>query len=153
MINLRLALVAELRPKLEPLLLRHRSGTPTARLAPVPSPDWVFYGHVEAAGRLILIAAEDGAELIGYCSCVLSKAHHDVGMLIANNDAIYIIPERRGAGLAARMISLCETEAANRGAVVSNMTVYETNNFGPLLMRGGYAKLATIFQKPLRETA
>jgi hypothetical protein len=62
-IEFRLVSVVELRARLEPLLLEHRQEMPVAKHAPVPAPDWMKYYHLDAIGRLILIAVEDGAEL------------------------------------------------------------------------------------------
>jgi GNAT superfamily N-acetyltransferase len=149
-IEFRLVPVVELRPRLEPLLLAHRQEMPTARHAPVPAPDWEKYYRLDAVGRLILVAAEDGTELVGYCSCILARMQHDRELTVAVNDAIYIKPERRGAGVAARLIAFCEAEAARRGADVSQMTVKLQHNFGPLLVSLGYENDELVFHKRLK---
>lgn len=150
MISFQLVSVVELRPRLEPLLLAHRQEMPTARHAPVPAPDWEKYYRLDAVGRLILIAVEDGAELVGYCSCILSSLQHDKDMTVAVNDAIYLKPERRGAGVAGRLIEFCNAEAARRGADVSEMTVKVRHNFGPLLVQQGYENDELVFHKLLK---
>lgn len=150
MIEFRLVTVVELRPSLEPLLLAHRQEMPSAQRAPVPMPDWDKYYNLDAVGRLILISVEDGAELVGYCSCILSSMQHDRNLTVAVNDAIYLKPERRGAGVAGRLIEFCNAESARRGADVSQMTVKVQNNFGPLLVQQGYENDELVFHKWLK---
>jgi GNAT superfamily N-acetyltransferase len=149
-ITFRLTSVVDLRARLEPLLLQHRQEMPTARHVPVPLPDWDMYYRLDAVGRLILVAAEDGAELVGYGSFILAKMRHDRELTVASNDAIYLKPERRGAGVAARLIAFCEAEAVRRGADVASMTVKVQHNFGSLLTSIGYEHDELVFHKRLK---
>jgi GNAT superfamily N-acetyltransferase len=149
-ITLKLASVVDLRSRLEPLLLSHRQEMPTAQHAPIPLPDWDLYYRLDAVGRLILVAAEDGDELVGYCSFILAKMRHDRELTVVSNDAIYLKPERRGAGVAARLIAFCESEAVRRGADVVSMTVKVQHNFGPLLTSLGYENDELVFHKRLK---
>jgi GNAT superfamily N-acetyltransferase len=75
---------------------------------------------------------------------------HDMNMTVAINDAIYLKPERRGAGVAGRLIEFCNAEAIRRGADVSQMTVKVMHNFGPLLVQMGYENTELVFHKMLK---
>ena len=151
MIEFRIASVVELRQRLEPLLLAHRQEMPTHQYAPLPAPDWEKYYRLDAIGRLILVAVEEGPKLVGYCSCILATMQHDRELVVASNDAIYLRPEYRGAGVASRLISFCEAEAARRGADVASMTVKVQRNFGPLLVQLGYQNDELVFHKWLKD--
>ena len=72
--------------------------------------DWAGYQLDEDLGLLKLLAARRSDKLIGYASYYVRPHRHYKSTLHAGNDAIFVLPEERGAGIA--LIRAAETMLA-----------------------------------------
>jgi hypothetical protein len=61
-------------------------------------PDWKGYESCDAMSSLIIFTAREEGLLIGYNVFFLHNSFHYKGLSVANQDLIYISPERRGFG-------------------------------------------------------
>lgn len=148
--KLRFVTLIEIRTRLAPLIDAHWQEVVHFKHVAPPEPMWAMYAHLEAVGRLILVAVEREGVLIGYASYILGPMQHHGSIVAANCDAIYIRPEHRHGRLAQRILNFCETEAARRGARVILSTVSINNDFGPLLDFLGYKNIELTYAKTLK---
>lgn len=63
------------------------------------SVDWEGYAEDEERGLLRLMSARRGEELVGYASYFVIKHRHYSTTIHALNDAIFVLPGVRGAGI------------------------------------------------------
>lgn len=143
----RLATIEEVINRIKPLLAAHWQEVALHKRALPLNPIWPFYYAEEQAGRLIVVIAESGAELIGYNVHFLNDMLHNAPAVMARNDIIYLNPKHRGGTTAIRMVRLGEQEAARRMASKISMHVKKGHDFSPLLIHLGYEEEETIFTK------
>lgn len=91
--------------------------------------DKVAYRQIEALGQLLIIAARNQKQLVGYIiSFIRSHLHYKDAGLMAYTDMYYILPEfRNGAGLT--LFALWENELRKRGVVeaITSCKVHSDN--------------------------
>lgn len=146
-VKCRLAKIDEVRARIEPLLRAHFEEIAVHRDVTPLNPNWGHYYAVEKIDRLIVVAAENGPELIGYNVYFVSPMLHNMSNLIAHNDIIYIKPEYRHGSLALRMIRMGEAQAKRLGASIVSMHVKTGHDFSGLLRHVGYAEVDTTYFK------
>lgn len=68
----------------------------------VLDPDWTAYRAMQEAGKLAVLGAWSGDELVGYSILIITPHLHYRGLLMVHNDVLYVRPDHRGsrAGLA-----------------------------------------------------
>ena len=112
-------------------------------------PDAARYGQLHDAGVLFALAALDGDELVGYCTIVVSPHLFNAGVLVAAHDALYVVPERRGGTVPARLIDAAEAEAARRGASRFCWHTRAGTGLGRMLEKRGYEPADVVVMKEL----
>ncbi len=99
-------------------------------------PDWERYQKLEETGHLIFFTAREHGKLIGYNSFFLATNAHYKSSKQANQDVIYIDPDRRGFGK--YFIHWCDEQLKKLDIQVVYHHVKVKHNFGPLLEKQGY---------------
>ena len=145
----RLAKIAEVRGRIEPLLRAHWEEIAQHRTIAPLNPYWEYYYAMERANRLVVVVAENGFDLVGYSVYFPAPMLHNMPIVMAKNDIIYLRPEYRGGSLAMRMMKMGEAEAKRIGASIVSMHVKVGHDYSPLLLHVGYAEAETIFTKEL----
>jgi GNAT superfamily N-acetyltransferase len=111
------------------------------------SVDERLYEQAEKLGVLRVFTVRDGRELVGYAMFMVRLDHHRVTLLQAQQDVIYIRPDRRGIG--AEFIKWCEKQLADDGVQVIFHGVKSKHNWGRLLERQGYELTDLLYAKRL----
>lgn len=84
----------------------------------VLDPDWVTYGNLEAAGRLIALAAFDGEAMVGYSVSIDVPSHlHYRGVHYVQNDVIFVAESHRATGVGGRLMAATKSHARSLGAI------------------------------------
>jgi len=117
-------------------------------------PDYDKFIQLEHAGVLeaftVRVRMEDGShgKLAGYAGYLVIPHLHYRTTLVAANDVIYLDPAFRHGLTAARLVKFAEAYLATaRGARRFTYHVKTAHDFGPLLLRAGYAHEENIFGK------
>lgn len=145
----RLAKIDEVRSRIEPLLRAHWEEIAHHRTIAPLNPCWAYYYDCEKMNRLVVVAAENGLELVGYSVYFVAPMLHNVPTLMAHNDIIYIRPEYRRGSLAVRLMQMGEAQAKRLGASIASMHVKTGHDYSRLLVRMGYAEIETTYSKEL----
>jgi len=120
------------------------------------SVDYEKYRTLEAQGILKLISARQGDRLVGYASFLVLPHLHYSRTLHALNDAIFVDPAVRGAGI--KLIREAERGLADMARPGSVRIVYhvkhaveaERGTLGPVFERLGYRAFETCFDRVVR---
>lgn len=113
------------------------------------APDVDAYQRMHDAGLAFAIAALDGEDLIGYCTVVVAPHPHNQRVVVAGNDALFVVPERRGGPVALRIIQAAEAEAARRGAVRFAWHTRAGTPLALVLQRRGYRPADVVVVKEI----
>lgn len=111
-------------------------------------PDWDRYTKIDAVGKLVVITARDGEELVGYSVFILNEHLHYSSCLVASNDVIYLRPERRGI-VGARLIKRSEEILRDLGVRRVTWHIKPKNDWSSILTRMGYDQEEIIMGKLL----
>lgn len=118
--------------------------------------DWDKYHELERLGILKLAAARAGSRLVGYASWMWMPHLHYATTQHALNDAIFVKPDYRGAGV--RLIRASERRLAEDAAPNPVRIVFHIKHaieakrgtHGRVLERMGYAAFETCWDKMAR---
>lgn len=146
----RLAALDEVFDRVAPLLRAHWQEIAHHKHLAKLAPDWDHYRLSEQNGTFFTVIAEDGAALVGYNAYFLVKMVHNVPIILARNDVLYIVPGHRGRGLLRQLMRLGEAEAYRRGASLVSMHIKPELDFGPIIEREGYRLDEYVRMKELR---
>ena len=113
------------------------------------NPDRVAYGRLCGSGLLFTVLALEDGELLGYCTFVIAPHLHNRSVVCASHDALYVLPERRGGVVSARLMSVAEAEAKARGAMRFVWRPRHGTALSGALERRGYEPLDAAFCKEL----
>lgn len=108
------------------------------------------YNKIEDVGALrIYTARDDENEIIGYAVYFLKNNVHYKSSLQANEDVIFIHPEKRGFGR--KFINWCDGELKKEGVQVVYHHVKNKKelNFGPMLETLNYELIDLIYGRRL----
>lgn len=111
-------------------------------------PDKDFFVKADEAGMVRVYAARENGKLVGYAVYFVRQDIHYKSIKLAQQDLIFIAPERRGRfGL--RFIRWCEEQlkAENVRLVMCHAKVH--NDFGGVFERLGYKAVDKIFYRRL----
>lgn len=109
-----------------------------------------WYRILERDGKLFINTARDmKGNLVGYSICILQQ-HHQDGRLYAANDAIYVIPPRRGGDVAKRLIEYEKLHAMAQKASIHTISMKPHRTFSGLLKKLGYKPLEITFAQELK---
>lgn len=113
------------------------------------NPDMELYRASEKAGRLLVITARAGAELVGYLLLQVHRHPHYKHVLCATEDMKYLRPEYRRGMTGARLIRFAEAEAKKRGCRLMTQRSKAKSGHGALYRRLGYELMDETYTKRL----
>ena len=138
---------ADLANELSPLLDKHYSELAVHKDIKL-NPNWEQYFLMEKMGSLkFFIARNDEGEIIGYVAYFISYHIHYMDSLQAQQDVLFVSPDRRGAHAGIKLLKYSEEHLKNIGVDVITQHVKPSHDFSPLLERLGYSELETIYCK------
>jgi GNAT superfamily N-acetyltransferase len=79
-------------------------------------PDWPRYLAMEKAGVVLLLGAFVDGKLVGYALGIVTPDLHSRGLIVYQNDALFLAPSHRRSRLGIRLIEASEEAAEARGA-------------------------------------
>ena len=139
-------LTPELWDELYPLFELHYKEIALYQDIPL-SPEKNLYFKAEEMGMLRVYTARENSEVIGYAWFWIKPNPHYSTSLQAQQDIIFIHPERRGFG--AKFIAWCDEQLTAEKVQVVSHHVKHAHNFGPLLERMGYKLMDLIYTRRL----
>lgn len=139
--------IAEIREVAAPLLREHWQEVAARKDLMVLDPDWDVYEDLEARGRLIQLVAWVGGNLVGYSVSFLMHHLHYRGLLLAQNDVLFITKEHRKGKLGLQLIRATEEAARDNGARMVLWHAKPGTALDALLPRIGYAVHETMYAR------
>lgn len=135
---------------IQPLLYLHWREIATHQDIPL-QPIRAYYDAGEASGVLRIFTVRDILKnLIGYAVYLVAPNAHYGSCLQANQDVLYVHPDWRRGGLAARLIRFCDDRLREDGVqVVAQHVKLAHPVLSVLLERAGYQAVETIYTKRL----
>lgn len=98
-----------------------------------PNIDYKRYMEAQAKGEFMLVVARDSnKDVIGYVALFIQPHPHYAHILVASDDAHYLVPRFRGLRLGKAMIEYAYKEAAARGAKIFVGRVKAASNHGKI---------------------
>jgi predicted GNAT superfamily acetyltransferase len=113
---IRKSTVAEMEVQASALFRQHWEEVALNREVMVLDPDWISYKLVEQKGNLLVLAAYDGSEVVGYSVSYLMDRHsHYAGMSYCQNDVFFVTKPARKKSVGRRLFVATENEARRHG--------------------------------------
>lgn len=142
------ALYAEAKPMLE----RHFKEIALYQDRIPLSPDTERYLAGEKQGSLIIVTAREDGNLVGYASVVIGKRMHNVTIVSALIESLWLAPECRGKGAGSGMFDAVEEVARSRGALTVHChSKIQHPALSFLLGKRGYEQVEIVHSKFLSE--
>jgi GNAT superfamily N-acetyltransferase len=149
MVEIRESTVDEMFEVCRPLLERHWDEIARNKHLMVLNPDVAKYQRMEAAGMLLILAAWEGAELVGYSVSMIETTLHYADLTVCVNDVVFVLPESRHAQTGLRLIKETESMAKQRGAQLMLWHAKEGTALHALMPRIGYEVQDIIYSKEI----
>ena len=112
-------------------------------------PDWDIYGILEEQGSLMIFTCRDGLKLVGYFVVVTTPDLHSKGSTLAVADVIFLDKEYRSGLTGYKLFKFAEDCVRKDGFKSLHVTTTEMNPIDPLMIRLGYSKIETKYEKVL----
>lgn len=100
-------------------------------------PDWDFYYRIEAQGKLWVLTARAGGQMIGYTVMMLSSDPHYRKLMRATEDIHFILPEYRKGLTGYRMLAKTKQAMKEKGARTVTFRTKANADHGLLFERLG----------------
>ena len=111
--------------------------------------DWDIYQALEDQGSLCFFTCRDKGKLVGYFSVIIVPNLHSKGNFRVMNDAIFLDkPYRKGLS-GVKLIKFAEACLREDGHKTLTINTTECNPIDKLMLRLGYSKIVTSFEKEL----
>lgn len=98
-------------------------------------PDWKRYADLEHAGAFHVFTARDDEKLVGYSAFFLQSHIHYRGLMVAQNDVLYLHPEHRLGMTGVKLIKMSHNGMRAAGADKIIWHCKHSNNLKQLLLR------------------
>jgi GNAT superfamily N-acetyltransferase len=149
MFVIRQATVEQMKASAELLMRQHwaESSRDSRRFA--FAPQWARYEALEAGGFLVCLAAFAGEQLVGYCVTLVSTHTHNVHVVAACSDAMFVAPAHRGRRLGRSLIEETEQVVRERGAQRLVWHAAPGSTLEGLLRVLGYEVFEVLYSKEL----
>ena len=113
-------------------------------------PDIERYARIEELGKLVIVTARDGANLIGYSIFLLQNHIHYASLLYAANDVIFLDSAyRKGTTAGIRLIKTSESILQAMGCKKIVWHIKVDHDWSAILGRMGYQEEEIIMGKLL----
>lgn len=112
-------------------------------------PKFDVYDRLEHEGKIIIFGMREGenGKLIGYSIYAISQHLHYSSCLVASNDLLFLIPEKRNSSLGKKLIKECGRLLEEMGINRILYHVKPEHDFSPLLLKMGYMKEEIMYGK------
>lgn len=137
--------LADIREDLEPLLADHHSEIKSHQFE--LRPDWPRYQALESERALFVFTARHDGELVGYGIFTQFFHPHSTNWLVAQSDTLFLRPEYRRGRDGVKFIEYCGERLRENRVDETLWLVSESNDWGKILERMGYAKKETVYGK------
>lgn len=115
------------------------------------NPDWSNYLRYELTDSARIVTARYNGVLVGYAAFLIGPFKHNMDVLYADLDAIWISPAFRSGFLAMKMIKRGEQALKDKVQfIMATSTVKKP--IDKLLERAGYRAVEVLYYKPLEVT-
>lgn len=108
-----------------------------------------LYKNLEAQGCMVVVAAFDGAEIVGYSLSSILPHPYNPAVLMCNSDALFVRKDLRGTSVGARLMRMTEEIAAERGAVRMLWHTRGGTGLAEVLAKRGYQTADHVMMKEL----
>jgi len=140
----------ELREHAPSMLRAHWTEVARKKHLMVLDPDWDRYELLEATGKLFGLAVYHDDTLVGYSLNIIDRHLHYAGLVVAQNDIVYVDPDFRGTRAFALLNRATEEQAKARGAKLFLMHAKEGSDLEEIMRRRPeYSVQDIIFAKEL----
>jgi hypothetical protein len=120
-----------------PLMERHYDEIAQFKEVQKLDPDWEAYERMEVAGKLWVMTAREGAQLIGYIVMFINYDPHYRTLLRATEDIHFIVPEHRKGLLGYRMLAEMKKAMQAKGVNTITLRTKANSDHGLLFERLG----------------
>jgi hypothetical protein len=121
--------------EVEPLLQLHYEELTLNKDRVKLDPDWQRYAELEHAGGFHVFTARDGDKLVGYSAFFLNTHIHYRGLMLAQNDVLYLHPEHRLGLVGVKLIKMSHSGMKKLGADKIVWHCKHSNQLKRLLLR------------------
>jgi len=112
-------------------------------------PDWGIYEVLERQGALMIFTCRDGVDLVGYFVVVITPNPHSKGSMLAVADIIFLCKSHRVGLTGYKLFKFAEDCLRKDGFKTLHVTTTEVNPIDPIMVRLGYSKIETKYEKVL----
>lgn len=141
--------VAEQIGKVGELLHEHWDELATDKRLMVLEPHVELYLAIERAGRCLAIGAFDGDAMFGYSVSFVGPHPHYAGLVVAQNDVLFVSKARRDGPAGLRLIRETERLAHERGAGLMVWHGKPGTAFDRVMPRLGYRVQDILYSRAL----
>jgi len=113
------------------------------------APAWSLYEELELLNILSIFTVRDDEELIGYFVVMTMPSLHCEGINQAMCDLVYLRKKYRKGLIGYKLFKFAEECVRQDGADVLHVTTTEINPIDGLMLKLGYNKIETKFEKVL----
>nr|BAR35097.1 N-acetyltransferase GCN5 [uncultured Mediterranean phage uvMED] len=132
---------------IKPLLEKHWEQIAINKETIKLNPDWDEYQRLYFAGNLKIFTARDNEELVGYFITVVARNLHYKDHLFAQNDVLYVKPDKRAGMTGFKLIKYAEIELKKMGVSVIHINTKVHAPFDSLMERMGYSLIERLYSK------
>jgi GNAT superfamily N-acetyltransferase len=132
-----------------PLLEAHREELTTNPDLMVLDPDIARYQTLEAAGALLSLGLFKGDDLVGYSINNMFTHSHYGGLLVCQNELLFLAKAHRRGMAGVRLIAATEQTARDRGADMMLWHAKPRTTLDRMLPRMGYRTQDIVYSQVL----
>ena len=111
-------------------------------------PDIDLYLTLAGHGVLKLFTVRVAKQIVGYAAVLLSRHPHRMDDLVATIDSIFVLPDFRGGGVAARLLQRIENDLRALGVSLLAIGARD-DRFERWLRLAHYARVETVWERRL----
>jgi len=112
-------------------------------------PDEARYRAMEEAGSLLILAAWEGEDLVGYSVNFIVNHLHYADLRLCSNDLLFITKAKRAGRLGLKLIRETEKRAAEMGARLMLWHAKQDTALAVMMPKMGYGVQDIIFSKEI----
>ena len=111
------------------------------------NPDLKGLLALESVGSLLTFTARHDGDIVGYLLLLCSEMINHAGVYHASENAMYVDPAYRKAGVATSLIKHAEAVCKEHGVKYLSFTVTPTLDYSGMLERDGYVPNEVVHTK------
>ena len=112
-------------------------------------PDWGIYKILEDQGLLMIFTCRDDLKLVGYFLVIATPNLHSKGSMLAVADVIFLDKKYRTGMTGYKLFKFAEDCVRKDRFKTLHVTTTEMNPIDSLMVRMGYSKIETKYEKVL----